>query len=37
LKYIDPVNSFLRQDMMEKSNMMNTQEDIKKIFQNEVR
>jgi flagellum-specific ATP synthase len=37
LKYIDPVNSFLRQDMMEKSNLKQAQGDIKKIFQDEVR
>jgi flagellum-specific ATP synthase len=37
LKYIETVNSFLRQGMMEKSSLKQTREDIKKIFQDEVR
>jgi flagellum-specific ATP synthase len=37
LKYIEPVNSFLRQGMMEKSSLKQTRGDMEKLFQDEVR
>jgi flagellum-specific ATP synthase len=36
LQYIEPVNSFLRQGMMEKSTLIETVEDMKKIFQDKI-
>ncbi len=37
LKYIEPVNSFLRQGMMEKSSLKQTRGELEKLFQDEVR
>jgi flagellum-specific ATP synthase len=37
LKYIELVNRFLCQDMMEKSSLKQTLEDLKKLFQDELR